>query len=401
MSRKFVAILDQEADLDLLWLERCLGTESEVSALVDANARRVEQLVEADSCGVVFVILTKDNLHVRTRMIEELLERKSHLEIVGLGASEDVELVLAAMRAGAHEFLPLGCEPAILRKAVDKLLERSPKAETTGRGKSFVILSPRPDTATSVFATHLALALSERGGESDETVLVDLGIPDADSLLFLDLKPSYTFADALRSVRRFDETLIRTAFARHGSRLAVLPRSDHEDPLPAGQNQEAVALLGVLRSFFSNVVVNLAGSRRADVITDLFAEDANILLVLDQSVVTCRAARLLLDSIADTGASIDSIRLVVDRYTHRLSPDADRIGEVLGLPVFATLPASGIQKVTAMNSGRSIFELEPRCPYARSIRKLAADFETGDAPRKNSLSLADRVARVLRRGGGQ
>ena len=63
--------------------------------------------------------------------------------------------------------------------------------------------------------------------------------------------------------------------------------------------------------------------------------------------------------------------VVVDRYLSKMPPDAESIAQSFGLPLFATLPPSGMARLATMNSGESMFELSPHDPYSLSVRKLA------------------------------
>jgi pilus assembly protein CpaE len=143
--------------------------------------------------------------------------------------------------------------------------------------------------------------------------------------------------------------------------------------------------------------VNLAGVRVNQFLLQMLQLADRKFLVADQSVLSCGAARRLVEALEGHGVAASEVGLVVDRYTKRLSPSAARIAEMLGLPLTATLPPNGILKVEAMNSGTSIFEIAPRCPYARTVRSFARGLlDMGPGPASGSSSSG--WARWLRAG---
>src|SRR5690606_15230065 len=177
---------------------------------------------------MVFVQVGGGEREPHAPLIEGLLAAKPYLVCVAIGDALDNELLLAAMRAGARDFLRVGSDPREVQSLVYRTLAKAPRESVTrAQGQIFSFLSARPYEGVTTLAVLVALALLEQK-RSDKVLLLDLGIPAADSLLFLGLKSTYTFVDAIRSVRRFDQTLIKTAFTQHKSGLTLL--SMPEDP---------------------------------------------------------------------------------------------------------------------------------------------------------------------------
>ena len=51
--------------------------------------------------------------------------------------------------------------------------------------------------------------------------------------------------------------------------------------------------------------------------------------------------------------------------------DVEAIAKGFGVPLLATLPSSGMARLTMMNSGESLFTAAPRDPYTQAVRKIA------------------------------
>jgi pilus assembly protein CpaE len=379
--RVVMAGAGQDQALERLWVERSLGADVELVEADEASAARIAQLLDASDASAVLLHVDAQSVHDRVELIGELQSLKPHVWIVALADQDDTRLMLSLIRAGARDLVTVGSDGVELRGALERARATTPSEERSNDQQTVALLCARPDMDTSTLAAHLALAMVQQEADpARRTLLVDAGLPAADSLLYLDLKPSYSFVDAARSVRRFDETLIETAFARHSSGLSVLPRPDDPAEMRELTPSDGVALLSTLKRYFGHILVNLSWLGVSDFLLQILQRTDRRFVVVDQSVLSCGAARRMLEAFEARGLVAAEFGLLVDRYTTKLTPNAPHIADLLGLPLVATIPANGILKVQAMNGGTDIFELAPRCPYARAVRELARGFLDAEAP---------------------
>lgn len=377
MKTHYVAVTNREDFAN--WLQGTLGPNSEVAIADLSSPDRVLQLVDATGTTVVFVTFVGNDLLNCSRIVERLMEAKPYLAVVAIAEERDEHLLLSAMRAGARDFITVGTDSMEVQGVVGRLLDRVPNKNSAAQGRMFTVLSGRPGENAATLATHLALAFRERLEADRKVLLLDLGMPSGDTLLFLDMKPSYTFTDAIRSVRRFDETLIKSAFAQHRSGLSVLPMS--ETPFDQPMNislSDALVLIGILKNYFDVVVTNLGGIPYSDFLYQMVDRSERTLLLGEQSVASINANRRLVDFLAERGVDLQNVDLVLDRYLPKLDLSAEKIAEVLSLPLLTTLPSQGLERLGAMNAGYSVFEFAPNSPYARSMKKLVTDLTLGE-----------------------
>jgi pilus assembly protein CpaE len=393
VKQRLVVVTEHEGHVE--WLQRAMGPAFDPLMADASTAERVVQLTDAASGSLVFVRVSAADLHERCALIAGILAQKPHLCVVAIGHEEDKDLILAAVRAGARDFLRVDAGRDETQAVVERLLRTAPTPTAGGGGHQTAVLCSRPDVATSCFAVHLALRLLEDVGPDEKVLLVDLGVPAADSLLYLDVEPSYTFVDAVRSVRRFDQTLIETAFSRDRSGLAVLPLLDDPNQVRDVNSSDMLALFSILKGYFAHTVVNLGGLRSPGFLAQALSQADRTLLLADQSVANCSAARRLLDDLEESRHPTRDIGLVLERYTEKLDPNAEKISEVLGLSVAATLPPAGFEMVRAMNSATTIYECAPESPYAKGIRALADEI-AGIEPETPKGFAASRFGRKLR-----
>ncbi|GAB4351543.1 MAG: type 4b pilus Flp biogenesis protein TadZ [Methylohalobius crimeensis] len=395
-KRSFVAVTDRPEYTR--WLHGILKDEGELLTADQPSLERVCQIIDLTGAQLVFVALAPQTLRHDTALLEGLVAIKPLLGVVAMADQADSQLLLAAMRAGAKDFITPQTRPGDVINLVHRIQERSPapSAAAPSIGSLTALISARPGTDTPMLALHLALAMQNRESKRD-TLLLDLGSPPGDSLLYLGINASYSFIDAVRSLRRLDSVLIDSAFAKHHSGLHLLALPEDADAIGEITSADIYVLLGMLRRYFSRIVVNLGGVPWSDFLYLLLSNADDILVVIEQSVPSCKQNMQLVREVREHKISMDSVGLVVDRYLPKLPPDTASLSRGFDLPVHATLPPSGMARLNMMNSGESLFECAPRDPYTTAVRNLAAKLTADkEADGKN----AEGIGRLIKAAGG-
>lgn len=374
--RSFVVVTDQEGFAR--WLSHTLRDEGEVVIVDNPALERVLQLVDVTGTRLVFVSLSRGNLRQETAFLEGLVAAKPLLPVVAIAEAADQTLLLAALRAGARDFMTPELRPEEVANLVRHTLDRTHSLNVAPgeAGWAAAVISARPGGDAPMFALHLALAIQAQSA-AHKTLLLDLGAPPADTLLFLGVKSSYTFVDAVRSLRRLDATLIETAFGRHKSGLHLLAMP--EDLHLAGEeitSADIYVLLGTLRRYFTHVVINLGGVPASDFLYLPLGRVDRVVLVAEQSLPSCKQNMALLQHLRENKIDLANAGLVVDHYLPKMPPDAASVAKGMNLPLMATLPSSGMARLAVMNSGESMFDTAPRDPYAGAVRRLARELVT-------------------------
>lgn len=352
------------------WLVQSLKDEGEVIPADTPSLDRVVQLSDAIGTSAIFVQLNPADYRKEALLIEGIIAAKPFLPVIAVADTFDQNLLLTVIRLGARDFIKIGTRVSEVVAEVRRLVPRDAAyhtAQSDQRGKITAVISARPGSDSPMLALHLALALQEQ----EPTLLLDLGVPHGDAMIYLGLTSSYSFIDAIRSLRRIDSTLIQTAFGKHKSGLTVL--SMPEDPWAGAQFTPAdiSVLLRSLRRHFPRIVVNLGGMVGSDFLLLLLSNVDQVMLLVEQSVPSCRQNMQLIKHLREEKVALSNAGVVVDRYLSKMPPDAESIAQSFGLPLFATLPPSGMARLATMNSGESMFELSPHDPYSLSVRKLA------------------------------
>jgi pilus assembly protein CpaE len=343
------------------------------------------------------------------------------LAVVALGSEAAGDIALTAMRAGARDLLdiePRGATPeatqiAALRaiEMVSRLMTEPVNGDTPARrGKLIVLLGARAGAGVSTLAANLSVQLQKKLAKRDEVAaLLDLGLPAADSTLLLDTPTELHFHDAVRNLRRFDQTFVHTAFARHSSGLALMTLPADLAEMRTISYAAAVKTLDRLRAFFDYQIVDLGGFSNLEFVSHVVDAADTVWLVCDANVASAVSAASLCTALeaAQNAAARDAAvsrrkpELVVTKYDPTGHLAAETLASRLSLALAAVLPERAQSLMRAINQGQLLSEAQPKDPYARAVEALAAqlagesELATGDAMR---AGLARLSARFLKRG---
>ena len=382
-KNSFVVVPDNDAQLS--WLQEVMAEEGEVIHADISSIDRVRQLLDLTGAQVVFVGLSEQSLRQNIAFIEDLVTFKTMLLVIAVADQMDNEILLSAMRAGAREFIVTGTRHNEVMRLLNRLQHRAPIAQhtTDRRGKVTSLISARPGSDTPMLALHLALAIQTEG-QDEKVLLLDLGTPASDTLTYLGINAPYSFLDAIRSLRRLDSTLIDSAFAKHESGLKLLALPEDHSGIGEVTSADIYVLLGVLQQYFTHIVINLGGVPYSDFLHLLISHSNTTLLLLEQSVPSCKQNMQLIRKISQGQIDMDSVKLVVDRYLSTLPPDAENLARGLNISLLTTLPSSGMARLKMMNSGESLFQCAPRDPYTLAVRKMARKLTVAEKDIKES-----------------
>jgi pilus assembly protein CpaE len=297
-------------------------------------------------------------------------------ELSGLGVPtvvyaphKDPELILAAMRAGAREFLVTG-EERQLERAVQGLLEASGSVKL---GSITAIFAAKGGVGSTVLATHLAGALHRR---DKRVCLADVDLELGDALAFLDVTGSYTFADVASNDRRLDRELLDSSMPRHSSGVWVLSQSEkvvEAERLGAGG---VVRVLRFLRQHYDHIVLDGLRGFGDVALASLDLADRIVLLVT-QEVPAVRSAQRRAELLRQLGYDASRIIVAVNRYHSGSNITRQVIEDTLQLPVTATIENDFRSLTRAINRGVLVWEESKRSPIARDVDALAERVDGG------------------------
>ncbi|WP_043421178.1 pilus assembly protein [Cupriavidus basilensis] len=384
------------------WLADALGNLGRLVVEAGPQDAFVEQIATVNP-GMVFLHFSREQALASSRLAEQVTKLYPGLPLVAVGNAGEPDIMLAALRAGAKDFIDMTAPPAGAIEIVRRLLAVRGQAEPARRGKVVAVLGARVGVGATTLATNLAAAVRKRS--HGEVLLMDLGLPARDGSLYMNISPGFHFVEGVRNLRRFDQVFVQTALARHGNGVAVLPLPATLAEMRDISFMEALGLLNRLRAFFDLQVVDLGGFSNVDFMAHLVKAADMVVVVVDQSVGAIVSAAELLQELKKREVEREDLHLLVSRFEARLGVDAQQIAQRLEAPSVGTLPDRREPLVLALNRGVVLADDSPADPYVRAIGQLVdrLGYRAGTASEagllgrvKEKLPEALRAMRVIR-----
>ena len=280
---------------------------------------------------------------------------------------QDPAFLLAAMRAGVREMLPITPDAALLQDAVGRLRRLGPKPATRGRVLAFV--SCKGGSGATFLAANLAYALAASGRR---TALLDFNLQFGDALLFLsDRRPVRTLADLARAGSRLDATFLAASMTEVGP-LGVLAGA--EDPAQAVDilPEHIDALLTLARSRYEFVVVDVGRGLDARSLRALDQADC-IYPVLQITLPFIRDGRRLLEVFRGLDYPAEKVHIVVNRHEKRGDIGLGQVERTLGAPVTRAIPNHYAGAAASVNQGIPMVAMARANPISRSLLQWGAE----------------------------
>ena len=274
------------------------------SGPTDSILRQIQDL----RAEIVIIDIPAENPQTAVRAIELLQSNTLQLAIFANGSMLHPPTIVAAMRAGACEFLDDsgGAEPlleALTRFSSNRTRSRS----GAGKGRIFTFLSAKGGAGATTAAVNTAVALQEAHGN---VVLLDFA-PVGHAQLHLNLRPSFGVPDALENLHRLDASLLEGLMTtcKDGLHLLAGPQQPYPSaPTPA----ELARLFDLLVNHYRYVVVD--ASSRLDSTTKLLSDLSNAVLMVAQTDVVSLWSAGRIHDFLDEGAGRNRLRMVLNRY---------------------------------------------------------------------------------------
>ncbi len=321
---------------------------------------QVRRFVENGKDPITAFIVGLNDRERALDLIRDL--RASHPQILAVAAStaSSADAILAAMRAGASEFLV----PPIDLKHLEQCF-RAQRKSATGEiyGKLLCFIPAQGGNGASMVAMHVADAISR--SLKEKTLIVDFDFHSGTLAFRLRLKPEFTFADAIARLEDIDELWERLTANWNGIDILSSPPRGSNLPLNAFQQTHTIFRSAVRH--YPYVIADLPTALYSSCHEIVGMADA-VYVVSTPEVVSLHLARRRVSELLDLGVKHESIHLVLNRVGSKKTLNVGDVAEVVGIPVFASLSNdyAGVSDA-ALKGG-----LVPKeSNLGREIRKLA------------------------------
>lgn len=322
------------------------------------------------------------------RLVSQLCKKAPECAVLVISSSNDGNLILQAMRAGAKEFLtePLRIED--LLSALGRITERrlGQGADKPRGSQVIAVAGAIGGVGMTSIAVNLGCILAKE--EKNSVALVDLDLCLGDADVFLDTIPDYTLVDVAQNVSRLDFTLLKRSLTKHSSGLYLLPRPVQLEDCALITADSLQRVIGLLKATFTHLVLDLSKSYSA---IDMMAlEMANHVLLVTQLDLPClRNVVRLMASFNEMDGMAEKIKIMVNRVGMGDGQiTLKKAEETIGKEIFWQLPNDYKTMIDVRNNGVPLIEQAPKAAVTESIVALAkalsgdADAEVPDAAGK-------------------
>ncbi len=333
----------------------------------------------------IAIIVIDEDPEKALELVENLNASSPSCSTLVVSTSNDGNLILRAMRAGAKEFI---CRPVSLQDllaALERIAERRfGHGESRARGsKVIAVAGATGGVGCTSLAVNLGCAMARDQQATVGLVDLDLSLGDAD--VFLDTIPDYTVLDVAQNVGRLDFTLLKRSLTKHSSGLFLLPRPVQMEDAAQVYPEDFHRVLGLLKATFTHLVLDLSkGYSPLDMLAMRECDD--VLLVTQMDLPCLRNVVRLMSSFNEIDGLKDKVKIVVNR----VGLDSGQIStkkakETIGREIFWQLPNDYRTMVEVRNNGVPLIEQAPKARITQAIVQLA-DTLSGHTPDDNTAN---------------
>ena len=312
------------------------------------------------------------------RVLEKVRQAAPELYVIAADYSEAGDHVIAAVRAGANDYLLLPMRRSDFRDAMARL-EKTPRKTGGGDsrlGKVYTFLGAKGGVGTTSLAVNFAAVQAQR---KHPTVLLDLDATDNDVCMQLGAQPEYTLMEVGENLSRMDQSLFEGFVTRDPLGFFVVGPPDSLEQ----RGYFSDALFREFSTFlvekYESIVIDAGRNIADDTVLGALQASSTIFLVIRQELPAIRNAQRYLAFLMRMGFNQDQIRIVVNHYTKKIGPHQatlEQIQQTLNQPVFYGIPPTPAM-LASINKARPLVSDRQTAPDWDKTFRAFVDKATG------------------------
>jgi pilus assembly protein CpaE len=310
--------------------------------------------------------------------IKQLKAQHPRTKIIAMHTSADPKIILAAMRAGANEFLHPPLEES-LPAALERILSSAESDETpAARGRIIGFLSAKGGCGATTIACHIASEIQNQTRKS--VLLADLDLISGLVGFLMKAPSSYSILDAVKNLARLDESLWRALVVEHRPGLSVIPGPAVYTRWDQPDDDQMRRVLQFMRKQHEWTVLDLGRSLNPTVLAVL--EEIDLLfLVSTLEVVALHGLKTIVHGLFEQG---EKLQLILNRTPKMMDISTEDLEKILGRSLYSALPNDYMGLYQSYSSGNL---LSSNSRLAQDFALLASKI-TGVPPIKSKKKFA-------------
>jgi pilus assembly protein CpaE len=316
----------------------------------------------------------------RSQLVHDLgALRRTHPGVgIVIVARLEPQLMLEAMRAGITECV---AEP-LERDQLEASIKRVSSAAPVTRGEVFAFVGAKGGVGTTTLAANVATVLAKAG---HSVLFVDLHVAYGDASVYLGVEPRFSVVDALESMGRLDQSVLKSLVVSSGAKVDLLASASRDPGRPVDL-KGIPTLIDLATRLYRYVVIDVPRNGRA--VVDPLEKADSIIVVSNHELAALRSASQLAAALrARHGSS--RVSVVVSRFDRTSEITSKDIDKAVGESVKHTFPSDYRVALQALNQGRPLV-LENHTKLASTIQTFAhslarLDEDVEEAPTRPGL----------------
>jgi pilus assembly protein CpaE len=318
------------------------------------------------STEVVLIDIDPQQVQRAVHAIETIHNSTCDITIFAIGAMNNPETIVAAMRAGAKEYLDRAVSAQSLVEAFARFSSSRTKARAaSGRARVFTVTNVKGGAGATTVAVNTAVALQE---QYSDVLLIDFA-PLGHAALHLNVRPTFGLTDALQNLHRIDNSLLDGLMTpcKDGLQLLAGPIQQPHTAVPT--MADLARLFDFLVSHFKYVVVDC--SNRMDDTARMLSDLSNAVLLVSQADVVSLWSAGRIRSFLEEGTGRDRVRLVINRYKKIPGFSDEDVYTATNCKVLWKVPNNHQAIAPAIDKGSPV-AMQDSSDVGRSFRGLAS-----------------------------
>ena len=289
------------------------------------------------------------------KILEKVRQAAPDVYIIAADYSADGEAVIAAVRAGANDYLVLPMRRTDFRDAMARL-EKAPRRASSGvtrLGKVFTFLGAKGGVGTTALAVNFASVLAQRKAQ---TVLLDLDAIANDVCMQIGANPQYTLMEMGENLARMDQALFEGFVTRDPLGMFVVGPPDSLDHRGYFTDSMFRDFAAFLVEKYESIVIDAGRAISDETVLGALQASSTIFLVMTQEFPAIRNAQRYLAYLMRMGFNQDQIKVLVNYYQKRGTSNfatVEQIHQTLNQPVFYGIPHTTAM-IASINKARPL-----------------------------------------------
>jgi len=310
----------------------------------------VDERVARDLTSIdVFIVDARGDASAAMANIERVRGTAPNAGVFAVADSNDPNLILQSMRAGANEFFTWPPDSESFHGAIRRTAARRESAQgARPAATTLVFFGAKGGAGTTTIAVNCGVELARLSKRP--TIIIDLKPGLGEVGLFLGIRPRFSILDAIDNLHRLDREFLKELVVTHKSGLEILSGSDQFDR-PGAQDASAIEeLFRLLTRQYEYILVDAGSQINSCSVAALYTAD-QMFMVANPDVPSVHNAQRLLDRVRQLGACGERVRFLLNRAAEPYPIPVKQIEHAIGHAIHHTFPSDYNTVSTALNSG--------------------------------------------------